>query len=39
VTRAYLVDLTITGGLVSAIRDYRYVSYIARDSAFVAAAE
>jgi RNA polymerase sigma factor (sigma-70 family) len=36
---AYLVDLTITGGLVSAIRDYRYVSYIARDSAFVAAAE
>lgn len=36
---AYLVDLTITDGRVSAIRDYRYVSYIARDSAFVPAAE
>jgi RNA polymerase sigma factor (sigma-70 family) len=35
----YLVHLTITGGLVSAIRDYRYVSYIARDSAFVPAAD
>jgi RNA polymerase sigma-70 factor (ECF subfamily) len=33
----YLVEVTITGGLVSAIRDYRYVSYIARDSGFVPA--
>ena len=31
---AYLIDLTITLP-VSAIRDYRYVGYIARDSGFV----
>lgn len=35
----YLVDLTITDGRVSAIRDYRYVSYITRDSGFEPAAE
>ncbi|HEY4885013.1 MAG TPA: hypothetical protein VII08_15370 [Myxococcales bacterium] len=29
----YFMELTLAGGLVAAIRDFRYVPYIAREAA------
>jgi RNA polymerase sigma factor (sigma-70 family) len=35
---SYFIELALSHGRVSAIRDYRYVTYIAQDAAFVPAA-